>query len=495
MLGRRFAYFDTPAAGRPRLACSGRIAMHLGGAVLTALALLAAQHGSAPGRGTWGPICVSIGAGAFLVVFAAAAISGLTAAQIRQNPTAVRDYLRRYSRLRVMHTSLWFVVSFASVVILNWPQRVPGELFPRFILLDELLVVLPVLLPMFFSYAAFFEVDRAAGRAFGSSAVMGRLRDRWSYAWWFVRHEFGLVVVPLGILALVQDVAEASLGPAGQALDGPLVGLSLFAFLMTFPLWLRAVWPCESLQDVELSRSIALACQDMDVSVPRVFEWKTGGRIVNAVVSGTLPGTHCVLLSDVLLKHFTHDEVVAVVRHEVAHVKRHHVLLRIAALATPLVACYAAGVPEAVPKAYERLVGLRPSGVDVAIAAAVAAGLAAYLRWAFGGFSRLLEFEADLLACRESLGRPAADGRTRADRAAAAQSALYKLGCVYGFDRRNWMHPTTNERLRVLRAAARQQQIGGRLLARVQRAKLSILAASLAALVAAVIRASLDHTF
>jgi Zn-dependent protease with chaperone function len=102
----------------------------------------------------------------------------------------------------------------------------------------------------------------------------------------------------------------------------------------------------------------------------------------------------------------------------------------------------------------------------------VALGMALYGRWVFGLFSRLLEFEADLVGCRE----PGHDQ--------AAQAALYKLGYVYGFDRQSWLHPPIRLRMRVLRAAGHRTAFRRRMLARTRRWKLAILAASVAAMVA-----------
>ena len=84
----------------------------------------------------------------------------------------------------------------------------------------------------------------------------------------------------------------------------------------------------------------------------------------------------------------------------------------------------------------------------------------------------LPELEADLVGCREP------------GHAGAASAALYKLGCVYGLDRRSWLHPTIRFRLRILRAG-RRAAFETQLLARIQRWKQAVAAAFVAAAVAA----------
>lgn len=443
--------------------------MHVGGAVLIVAALVAAESTSALDPSSWVVRVFAVAAGGLAVVLAAAAISGLVAAEIRQNPDGVKESLRGYSHLRKIHTGIWFVVSLSAVMVFQWPQWIAFELH-RFVVIDELLVLLPVVMPMFFSHAAFFEVDRAAARVLGDNSDARYCRNRWSYAAWFARHEFGLVVLPLSALFWVRDAAQLAYG--ADAADGawPMAVLSLLAVVAGLPLLLRYVWPCEPVTSEELNGSIAAECGAVGQRAPRLFRWDTGGRVVNALLTGAVPRMQSILLSDALLDHFSQKEILAVVRHELAHARHHHVLLRIAAMTTPLALLYAAGMRRVTFPAYQGFAGWHPQDGELAILAAVALGLFVYARWIFGTFSRLLELEADLVGCATP------------DQAESAYRALSKLGCVYGLDRRSWLHPTIRLRLRVLRAARRRAAFRGRLLARTRRWKHAVLIAFLAAL-------------
>ena len=135
--------------------------------MLIALALVAAETASAVEPRPWTVRLFAIVAGGLVIVFAASAIAGLIAGEIRSNPQGARASLRGYSHLRRLHTAIWFVVSLTAVTVAEWPQWIELELY-ELIVIDELIVLLPLLLPMYFSHAAFFEVDRAAAHVLGS---------------------------------------------------------------------------------------------------------------------------------------------------------------------------------------------------------------------------------------------------------------------------------------------------------------------------------------
>jgi Zn-dependent protease with chaperone function len=259
-----------------------------------------------------------------------------------------------------------------------------------------------------------------------------------------------------------------------------VAGLSVLVLLTGFPLLMKVIWPCSPLADAELRSAITVECGSLGQRVPQLLEWNSGGRVVNAVVTGTLPRTHCVFLSDALLKHFTHAEILAVLRHELAHARRHHILLRVVALAVPLVVCHISGVPRVAEDAYQRLVRANFAAGEWAVLTATAAGLVGYAWWVFGGFSRMLEIEADLLSC--------GDGHVDPDRAESAEAALYKLGCVYGLDRQTWLHPTLRTRLRILRAASRRARFAEGLRNRARWWKISMAAALALAIAAAALQ-------
>jgi Zn-dependent protease with chaperone function len=443
--------------------------MHLGGSVLIALALVAAETASPVEPRPWTVRIFAIMVGGLVVVLAASAIAGLIAGEIRSNPQGVRASLRGYAHLRRLHTAIWLVVSLTAVTVVQWPQSIELELH-RLIVIDELIVLLPLLLPMVFSHAAFFEVDRAAAHVLGGDADAPSCRNRWSYAWWFARHEFGLVLLPLLALFLVRDLARLASGVEAPADFWAIALVALAAVVAGLPLWVRQIWPCQHLADDELHDAIARQCRAAGQTMPRLLKWNTGGRIVNAVVTGVLPRTQCILLSDALLRHFSREEILAVVRHELVHARRHHVLLRIAAMAAPLAACWACGVHNNALPAYESVAAMHLDTGAATVLIVAGLGLAGYAWWVFGAFSRLLEIEADLIGCR-------APGQSQ-----DARAALSKLGCVYGFDQRSWLHPTIRLRMRIVSAAERRAAFRERLLARTARWKRAILVTFIAAL-------------
>src|SRR5690606_31987071 len=57
-----------------------------------------------------------------------------------------------------------------------------------------------------------------------------------------------------------------------------------------------------------------------------VLLWRTFGGMVNAAVMGMLAPLRYILLSDALLEHLPAEQVEAVMAHEVAHIRKRHLV-------------------------------------------------------------------------------------------------------------------------------------------------------------------------
>jgi len=103
----------------------------------------------------------------------------------------------------------------------------------------------------------------------------------------------------------------------GAAIGAVLLFL-LVPILVPFLLGLRRMAVGEMRSDLE-----ALS-KDAGVPVGEIWVWPTGGLIANAAVMGVFPRLRCVMLTDVLLECMPRDQVLAVMAHELGHVKRRH---------------------------------------------------------------------------------------------------------------------------------------------------------------------------
>lgn len=386
-------------------------------------------------------------------VVAFAAISSMRIARQLRDGTQDHRVLKRFRCLRQFHCMLWMVAVGVILYGLDWARMVRFNWHLDGIpLLDETLVILPVILPMILSWAGFYEVDRILQkRTAMGEAVEPPATTRQQYVLLQLRHCLGLLLLPVLGLAAVQDMAEL-LVP--DLLEGnyalliyvpPLV--LLFAF---FPTMLRYVWRTWPLGDGCLHDRLQAAARRTGFRCRRILVWHTNGTLVNAAVAGFLPPVRYVFLTDGLLAQLTDAEIEAVFGHEVGHVRHRHLLLRVVAMAAPVSLWLL--IEQACPHVGDRMEQFLLLGglnAQVPMGLLMLGGMASYGMVVFGSYSRLLEGQADLFGCRtlESHGD--------ALPVATFVSALEKLAAASGVDRHaaSWQHASIAHRVEFLHRA------------------------------------------
>jgi STE24 endopeptidase len=96
--------------------------------------------------------------------------------------------------------------------------------------------------------------------------------------------------------------------------------------LMASPLFVRLAWPTRSLPAGALRRRLERVAQRVGFQFSDILVWDTGGMMLNACVTGVLPGFRYVLLTDALIETMSPLEVAAVFGHEIGHVAHRHLL-------------------------------------------------------------------------------------------------------------------------------------------------------------------------
>jgi STE24 endopeptidase len=395
--------------------------------------------------------------------------SVLSAVQSRQRSAGQSLNVRR---LRMLQAMLWLAAAFGILYGLSWPQIVRFNWrLDRVMLLDDLLILLPVLLPLLPLWGGHFEMDRAARRAKGETDCATSL-TRAKYFNVHLRHYFGILLTPVMALLAYQD-AVALLAPG--LLDGSLAMLAyvpaLTLLVCFFPILLRHVWATFPLPQGPLRDRLEQCGMAAGFRAREILVWRTGGLAVNAAVSGFLPPWRYVYLSDGLLTEMTDDEVVAVFAHEVGHVRHRHLPLRIAAMFVPVSLWLLLGqlFPATLQAAYGWLDGGDPQ-MRLAMGLVLLGFVGLYVFAVFGSYSKLLEAHADLCACRASGD---ADGRNRPD---LMTSALEKLARVGSADRNTsgWQHDSIARRIEFVHRATDDPQFECRFLRRVRLASSGI---------------------
>ena len=264
--------------------------------------------------------------------------------------------------------------------------------------------------------------------------------SRRQYVGIHVRHYLGLLLVPLLAILAVRDAANL-LAPRWLA-DGheawvllPALGL----LLLGFPVLLRYTWLTRPLEPGPLRIRLERLAAKAGFPMRDILVWRTDGMICNAAVAGILPPLRYVFLTDALLERLDEPEIEAVFAHEVAHVRLHHLLWRVLAMAAPVSLWLMAR--HAFPDISDWAFGDLSTDSVTAGLVAVAA-LAFYLFCVFGYYSRMLEHQADLLGCRLLTKLPSDDSRP------IFQVALEKLATANGTRRtvRGWQHASIARR-------------------------------------------------
>jgi STE24 endopeptidase len=190
-----------------------------------------------------------------------------------------------------------------------------------------------------------------------------------------------------------------------------------------------------------------------------------------------------VFLSDGLIARLTAAEIEAVFGHELGHIRHRHLLLRGLAVVAPLCLFFAAETLWPGPMAAgQAMLGGLDRVAQLLAAVGVSGGLLGYLYFVFGGYSRLMETEADLYGCRvlEEGGVEDASG--------VFISGLEKLALECGADREKstWQHPSIARRTEFLAAASAEPELATRFARRVRWMNRLFVAAVLSPVIVAV---------
>jgi len=399
------------------------------------------------------------GAGMLLVAAFAAISSSVIARRVRDNFHRRYVLLRQFKRLRRAHAVLWLAVAGGILWWLDWARLVRFNWHAdRLFLVDELLVLVPVVLPMVLSWAAFYEVDRAvrAGPA-GDTLPGAPFATRRQYLALHVRHGLGVLLLPLLVLFAVHDAAELLIPGILESDYSAMVYLPplvlLFAF---FPSVLRYVWNTSPLPPGPLRDRLEAAARRCGCRARDILVWHSGGMLVNAAVAGLLPPLRYVFLSDGLLSELPDEEIEAVFGHEVGHVRHRHLLLRLLAMIAPASLWVLLG--QAAPRATGQLEhwlidgGL---GLQLPTGLLMLAAMGCYVLLVFGRYSRLLEGQADLFGCQALASHP------NARPVETFVSALERLAAGSGIDRNlaTWQHASIARRVDFLNRVAADPEI------------------------------------
>lgn len=200
-------------------------------------------------------------------------------------------------------------------------------------LLDELCLISPLVLGLASFWWGLYPAEKTLRQKLG----LADLESFWSrpgYVLFQMRVHLGLVLLPLllyvGLQELAARLSATPLPPEsgpGQWLLLAVSVVSALGTLVALPWALVRVWGTRSLpagpvrQLLETTaRRLGFRCTDFRI-------WHTRHNVANAMVTGILPWPRYLIFSDALLAELSPDELVAVLGHEIGHVRRCHMPL------------------------------------------------------------------------------------------------------------------------------------------------------------------------
>ena len=368
------------------------------------------------------------------------------------NEVVSSSFLRRLQRL---HAVLWLLTAIFLVFVVDWVTIVRTNFgLSNSILVDEILILAPMLFPWIVSWAIFYDLD--------STAESASWQERLGFAWLHLQLILGIGIVPVLFICFVGDVA-AIFYP--EALQGRrslfLFAGPMFLLMLVYPSILRRLWRTRPLPDSDLKHRLNAFAKTNGIAVRRLLVWDTEGRVANALVTGLIPRFRTILFSDRLLALLSKDEVEAAMAHELGHVAKRHLPLRLMALMLPLMLCSLshsilawAFTPELTHHVRESAGVLQGSVYEAKTTFGMVGMTLFYMWFGLGWYCRNLELEADLWAC-DRLRRNHGD--------AAHEKYLQALRTlVGGSTKQGWLHPSFARRRHFILRSAEDRSLSER---------------------------------
>jgi Zn-dependent protease with chaperone function len=255
------------------------------------------------------------------------------------------------------------------------------------------------------------------------------------------RLSIGMTIIP--ILLLLGSVDAIAILPLNPKFAAVVNSALILVFIALFLPWIAGrLFRSKQLPVSEIEWTKVLA-EQAGLGKTQISSWSTNQKNMNALAIGFVPPFKRLLVSDAIIEKLPREQVAMVILHEAAHLKRHHLLVRmlsilpiwgLAAVLTP----WLDGNPWFAPTASVSCIVLT----------------ILVLRWV----AYLTEYDADIEACRIADRIGSSVPNVPDDYQSACRELCRALITVTyqrrGSHRASWMHPGVIDRIKTVRAAA-----------------------------------------
>ncbi len=340
-----------------------------------------------------------------------------------------------------------------SVYVWGWPDAVRayvGDL----ILVDEIIACLPFWCLIAWMWWAQHPIERRAKEAtlhrrIADESLVQPFESRGASVWTNFRQQALVWLLPILMLAAWSeglDKGVEALGAPGSLAVVEVVRLvGSLVILAIAPAGVRRTWKTVELGEGPLRSRIRSVVDAYRIRTRGPFVWSAPDDSVNAAVVGFVFPVRYLLVSRAMLESFEDRPLAAVIAHEVAHLKLHHMVwLGLTVLAAVGACGWAVTLLDAfVPD-------LRPFLGEVPVS--IATLLAVFLT--FGVVSRRFEWQADAFAVRHVAVRIDRSERIDAAACEAMSAALAQVAFsnAIRMTQWSWRHGSLAERIRRVRS-------------------------------------------
>ena len=233
----------------------------------------------------------------------------------------------------VQRTLHWLAVVLVVVAVLGFGLRdaVRGMIGDP-PLLDEFVTMAPALVVIVATWWIFHPFERHAResmilRQLDEGIAVQAPPGRAAWISLQIRTQLLILLVPLAMLALAGELVRDLFAARG---DDPAWVPALVSALAIIPVLVLAPWlvirivGASPLPAGEVRTTLERMCRNAGVRVRDLLLWPTGGVMINAGVTGVIAPLRWVMLTDGLLETLHRNQVMAVMAHELAHARRHH---------------------------------------------------------------------------------------------------------------------------------------------------------------------------
>lgn len=366
--------------------------------------------------------------------------AGGTVLALRALTSRKRPEASRRRGITPLLVNLWLVLGLGGLVVLGYGRWIMDETalgLGGLPLVGELAVMAPFVVALLVDWALSYPYYRAV-----RMCATGRpCWSAWQYLVYNCRHHLLFVLVPVGLIILIQDSLFLYAKPdsaIGQAATHAALLASTVGVFLVAPMMIVRIWKTSPMPATPMRREMEAMCSRFGLRYRDIRVWRSDGVIANAGVMGLAGPLRYILISDALVDGAPIPCVRAIFAHELGHIVHRHILHAVLFAVSAIVLTAAAG----------ETLG-RALSLDRMVMDTVTLGvLAGAFGFGFGWISRRFERQSDVFAAW-AVGGSHDDGRITPEGAALFAKSLETVAYLNGIQPRqgNWRHGSIAHRI------------------------------------------------